>query len=404
MSEMTMNEIDIDSNQLSAKDRAELEKAQPMWKMVLTQFLDHKLAVAGAVIISIFLMVAIFAGTIQSVTGLDPDAQNVGNRYLAPMTTASVGLDVRETEIERFINEYPEAADAVQKALVEKGIVAVAEADAIYELGAQEVPKALSDLKSLNIAETAGLVSLFNNFETFHLFGTDELGRDVFIRLVYGTRVSMGVGVLVALASALIGLLIGSIAGFYGGMIDTFLMRVTDALLSLPHIPVLIVIAAIDLSKIPWLKAIVSTSNESIFKMIIILCLFSWMAVARLVRGSILSIREREFVLAARTLGAKDSTIIIRHMFPNVIAPMLVAITLGVGESILFEAALSFLGLGIMPPTPSWGNMLNNAQELIYQAPFLAVLPGLLIFLTTVSFNYLGDGLQDAIDPKAIRR
>ncbi|AHZ84732.1 ABC transporter permease [Bdellovibrio bacteriovorus] len=404
MSEMTMNEIEIDSNQLSAKDRAELEKAQPMWKMVLTQFLDHKLAVAGAVIISIFLMVAIFAGTIQSVTGLDPDVQNVGNRYLAPMTTASVGLDVRETEIERFITEHPEAADAVQKALVEKGIVAVAEVDAIYELGAQEVSKALSDLKSLNIAETAGLISLFNNFETFHLFGTDELGRDVFIRLVYGTRVSMGVGVLVALASALIGLLIGSIAGFYGGMIDTFLMRVTDALLSLPHIPVLIVIAAIDLSKIPWLKAIISTSNESIFKMIIILCLFSWMAVARLVRGSILSIREREFVLAARTLGAKDSTIIIRHMFPNVIAPMLVAITLGVGESILFEAALSFLGLGIMPPTPSWGNMLNNAQELIYQAPFLAVLPGLLIFLTTVSFNYLGDGLQDAIDPKAIRR
>lgn len=404
MSEMTMNEIEIDSNQLSAKDRAELEKAQPMWKMVLTQFLDHKLAVAGAVIISIFLMVAIFAGTIQSVTGLDPDVQNVGNRYLAPMTTASVGLDVRETEIERFITEHPEAADAVQKALVEKGIVAVAEVDAIYELGAQEVSKALSDLKSLNIAETAGLISLFNNFETFHLFGTDELGRDVFIRLVYGTRVSMGVGVLVALASALIGLLIGSIAGFYGGMIDTFLMRVTDALLSLPHIPVLIVIAAIDLSKIPWLKAIISTSNESIFKMIIILCLFSWMAVARLVRGSILSIREREFVLAARTLGAKDSTIIIRHMFPNVIAPMLVPITLGVGESILFEAALSFLGLGIMPPTPSWGNMLNNAQELIYQAPFLAVLPGLLIFLTTVSFNYLGDGLQDAIDPKAIRR
>ncbi|WP_347356613.1 ABC transporter permease [Bdellovibrio sp.] len=404
MSEMTMNEVEIETNQLSSKDRAELEKAQPMWKMVLTQFMDHKLAVTGAVIITIFMLIAIFAGTIQSITDIDPDAQNVGNRYLAPLTTAQVGQDVRETEIERFITENPEAADAVQKALVTKEIVAVAEADAIYELGAKETTEAISALQSLSLKEAAGLISLFKSFETFHLFGTDELGRDVFIRLVYGTRVSMGVGVLVAIASALIGLLIGSIAGFYGGLVDTVLMRVTDALLSLPHIPVLIVIAAIDMSKIPWLKAIISTSNESIFKMIIILCLFSWMSVARLVRGSILSIREREFVLAARTLGAKDSTIIVRHMFPNVIAPMLVAITLGVGESILFEAALSFLGLGIMPPTPSWGNMLNNAQELIYQAPFLAILPGLLIFLTTVSFNYLGDGLQDAIDPKAIRR
>ncbi|WP_295905877.1 ABC transporter permease [uncultured Bdellovibrio sp.] len=402
--EMTMNDLEIDTTSLSAKDRAELEKAQPMWKMVLTQFVEHKLAVVGAVIISIFMLVSIFAGQIQSITGLDPDAQNVANRYLAPMTTAQVGQDVRETDVEKFIVAHPEVADKVQKALVEKGLVTVAEADAIYDLTARDIKEAISALQTLNIPEASSVISMFKNFETFHLFGTDELGRDVFIRLVYGTRVSMGVGVLVAIASALIGLLIGSIAGFYGGIIDTVLMRVTDALISLPTIPVLIVMAAIDLTKIPWLKAIVSTSNESIFKMVIILCIFSWMTVARLVRGSILSIREREFVLAARTLGAKDSTIIVRHMFPNVIAPMLVSITLGVGESILFEAALSFLGLGIMPPTPSWGNMLNNAQELIYQAPFLAILPGVLILLTTISFNYLGDGLQDAIDPKAIRR
>ena len=166
----------------------------------------------------------------------------------------------------------------------------------------------------------------------------------------------------------------------------------------------MIVIAAIDMQKLPALKALVSTQNESIFKMVLILCLFSWMTVARLVRGSILSLREREFILASKTLGATDFTIIFRHMFPNVIAPMLVSITLGVGESILFEAALSFLGLGIQPPTPSWGNMLFNAQELIYQAPFLAILPGVMILLTVISFNYLGDGLQDAVDPKAIRR
>ena len=125
---------------------------------------------------------------------------------------------------------------------------------------------------------------------------------------------------------------------------------------------------------------------------------------ALLVRGSILTLREREFILASKTLGATDFTIITRHMFPNVVAPLLVSVTLGVGESILFEAALSYLGLGIQPPTPSWGNMLFNAQELIYQAPHLAIIPGLLILFVTISFNYVGDGLQDAIDPKTIKR
>lgn len=181
-------------------------------------------------------------------------------------------------------------------------------------------------------------------------------------------------------------------------------MRLTDSLLSLPLVPVLIVVAAVDLQKIPWLYNLIGGANESIFKMVIILCMFSWMTVALLVRGAILSLKEREFILAAKTLGANDRTIIFKHMFPNVMAPMLVSISLGVGESILFEAALSFLGLGIMPPTPSWGNMLNNAQEVIYKNVWLAVLPGILILLTTMSFNFFGDGLQDAMDPKSRRR
>lgn len=401
--DMTMDAFEFENAQAVA-NRAEIEKPQPMWKMVLRQFVEHKLAVAGATVIVLFLMISIFANQIEAISGINPDAQNVAHRYLPPMTTAEAGQDVRETEIERFITINPEAAERIQKAMVEKGLVQVAEADAIYELAPLTAKEAIEKLKSLDIPETQPLIATFKDFATFHIFGTDELGRDVFIRLIYGTRVSMGVGILAALASALIGLLIGSLAGYYGGVVDTLLMRVTDALLSLPTIPVLIVMAAIDFTKIPVLSWVVSTQNESIFKMVIILCLFSWMTVARLIRGSILSIREREFVLAAKTLGAKDSTIIIRHMFPNVVAPMLVSVTLGVGESILFEAALSFLGLGIMPPTPSWGNMLNNAQELIYQAPFLAILPGVLILMTTISFNFVGDGLQDAIDPKAIRR
>ena len=248
---------------------------------------------------------------------------------------------------------------------------------------------------------------VIDGFRSFHLLGTDELGRDVFIRLVYGTRVSITVGLLVALASGLIGLLIGSLAGYYGGRIDTVLMRVTDALLSLPILVVLIVVSAIDLGKVvggtPF-AFIVDHQYESVIKMVIILCLFSWMQAARLVRGSILSIKEQEFILAARVLGARDRTIISAHIVPNVIAPLLVAVTLGIGNAILFEAALSFLGLGIQPPTPSWGNMLHNAQDMVQHAPMLAVLPGLLILFTVISFNYVGDGVRDAIDPRSIRR
>ena len=390
---------------LTEKERADLEKALPMWQMILAQFITHKPAVISAVIILFLLFISIFAPQIETVTGLNPDIQNVSFRYLAPMSSSTAGNDTRETAIEDFIAKNPEAAARLEKSLVEKSILKpTAPGEALFDLVLMDSEDALKALKTLDTSESKSMISTFKNFNTFHLFGTDELGRDVFIRLVYGTRVSMGVGILVAIASALFGLVIGSVAGFYGGMIDSILMRITDGLLSLPMIPVLIVIAAVDLTKLPWLKNLISTSNESIFKMVIILCLFSWMTVALLVRGSILSLREREFVLAARTLGATDSTIIIRHMFPNVIAPMLVSITLGVGESILFEAALSFLGLGIMPPTPSWGNMLNNAQELIYQSPFLVILPGIMIFITTVSFNYLGDGLQDAIDPKSMQR
>jgi peptide/nickel transport system permease protein len=376
-----------------------------MWKMVLDQFFTHKPAMISAVIIAVLFFISIFAYQIQNWTGLDPDAQNISHRYLQPLSHSQASIDIRETEIEKFILAHAAAAGKIELALIEKSVVkSINPSDAIFDLAQKDPTEALIAIHSLPLNEAESLTTLFKNFRSFHLLGTDELGRDVFIRLVFGTRVSMGVGFLVAIASALFGLLIGSIAGYYGGIIDSILMRVTDGLLSLPMIPILILIAAVDLNKLPGLQSLISTSNESILKMIIILCLFSWMTVALLVRGSILSLREREFVLAARTLGAKDSTIIFRHMFPNVIAPILVSITLGVGESILFEAALSFLGLGIMPPTPSWGNMLNNAQELIYQAPFLAILPGLMIFITTVSFNYLGDGLQDAMDPKALRR
>lgn len=390
---------------LSEENRRKLEQGLPMWKIVLSQFLEHKMAVAGSLVILFFVLLALSAPLIEAVTGLDPDVQNVFNRYLPPFSHSVASQDQREGAIEKFITAHPTEATNLQNLLLEKSLVtATSPDDALYDLATRETAEALQILDQVGSPQAQELKKTIHGFDTYHIFGTDELGRDVFIRLIYGTRISMSVGVLVALVSAFVGLLIGSLAGFYGGLVDTLLMRVTDALLSLPLLPVMIVIAAVDMQKLPFLKSLVSPQNESILKMILILCLFSWMTVARLVRGSILSLREREFILAARTLGATDATLILRHMFPNVIAPMLVSITLGVGESILFEAALSFLGLGIQPPTPSWGNMLFNAQELIYQAPFLAILPGVMILLTVISFNYLGDGLQDAVDPKAIRR
>lgn len=393
------------ANYLNKAQIAELEKSQTLLKIVYTQFKEHKAAVIGAWTILAFVLIALSAPLIEAVTGLDADSQNVFNRYKPPMSHIQASSDTRETAIKNFLTANPEDALTIENKLIEsKAVTSTKAEDALYDWAQLDSKAALAAIKDLEIPKKRELSKMVKNFETLHVLGTDELGRDVLMRIIYGTQVSMGVGILVAIASAFIGLIIGALAGFYGGWVDTLLMRVTDALLSLPVMPVLIVVAAIDLQKLPFAKAVLSSGNESILKLVFILCLFSWMTVARLVRGSILSLREREFVLAAKTLGATDSTIMIRHMFPNVIAPLLVSVTLGVGESILFEAALSYLGLGIQPPTPSWGNMLFNAQELIYQAPYLAIIPGVLIFLVTISFNFVGDGLQDAIDPKSIRR
>jgi peptide/nickel transport system permease protein len=394
-------------NSLTKAQIAEMEKAQSLTRIIYNQFKEHKAAVIGVYTILFFVLLALSAPLIEKVTGLDAESQNVFARYKPPFSRVSVAIDGRENMVKKYINANPEEADIVAKELIKEEFVSTKiSGDALYEWSHYEKRKAMAAIRLLNIDSDVKveLRNLAKRFETFHVFGTDELGRDAMMRLIYGTRISMGVAVLVALASSLIGLLIGALAGYYGGIIDTVLMRVTDALLSLPTIPVLIVVCAIDLQKIPGVSSFLSVGNESILKLAFILCLFSWMTVARLVRGSILTLREREFILASKTLGATDFTIITRHMFPNVLAPLLVSVTLGVGESILFEAALSFLGLGIQPPTPSWGNMLFNAQELIYQAPFLAIIPGVLILLVTISFNYVGDGLQDAIDPKTIKR
>jgi peptide/nickel transport system permease protein len=395
--------------------KARFLEAQPMWKIVLSQFAEHRMAVVGVLVIVLFLAIALLAPVISMVTGLDPDRQNVLNRYQPLWSFADASTARREIEVERFL--LAQDRSTFEAYVYQQDLLPfpVERADVLYELVSHYEPLALRELlaalpppaDATARQDAAEFDRMVRGFRSFHLLGTDELGRDVAIRLVYGTRVSITVGLLVAFMAGLIGLVVGSLAGFYGGRTDAILMRITDALLALPILVVLIVVSAIDLEKVfggTPLSFIVDHQYESVIKMVIILCVFSWMAAARLVRGSILSLKEQEFILAARVLGARDRTIIGAHIVPNVIAPLLVAVTLGIGNAILFEAALSFLGLGIQPPTPSWGNMLHNAQDMMQHAPMLAVLPGLLILFTVISFNYVGDGLRDAIDPKSIRR
>ena len=225
-----------------------------------------------------------------------------------------------------------------------------------------------------------------------HILGTDEVGRDLLSRLLFGARISLTVGLSAVLMEVFIGTILGAISGYYGGWIDYAIMRVTDVFLSIPLLPLLLVLTAI-------VAASSTKASLSFGVIVLIIGALSWPTVARLVRASFLSLREREFAEAARALGNSDRRIIFRHLLPNAVAPIVVQATLDVAGVIITESTLSFLGLGIQPPTASWGNMLANAQSNLSIAWWAAVFPGLCILVTVLSINYMGDGLRDALDP-----
>ena len=227
-----------------------------------------------------------------------------------------------------------------------------------------------------------------------HPMGTDALGRDLLTRVLYGGRISVLVGLLVVGISISIGVPIGALAGYYGGRLDAILMRVTDTFLTLPTLLVLILLSAILREvEIPLFE------RNSVLTIGLVIGILSWMIFARLVRASFLTLREMDFVAATRALGGSDLRIILRHILPNSIGPIIVEATLEMGYAIIEESGLSFLGFGIQPPTPSWGNLLSNAQENFTKYPWQAIFPGLMIFLAIISVNYIGDGLRDAFDP-----
>ncbi|MBV8494694.1 MAG: ABC transporter permease [Alphaproteobacteria bacterium] len=234
-----------------------------------------------------------------------------------------------------------------------------------------------------------------------HPLGTDELGRDVLLRLLAGGRVSLVIGIAAAIAAAVLGTLVGLVAGYLGGWADRVLMRGTDAVIALPLLPLLIVLAALDLTKLGVPMRLIQSDEISLIRIVALAVLVGWTTAARLVRGTTLVTRNRDFVRAARSLGAGVPHILWLHILPNVLGPLIVATTLSVGDVILFESVLSFLGLGVQPPLSSWGSMLSNAQELITTAPLLAIYPGLMIFLTVAACNLLGDALQRRLDRRA---
>lgn len=238
--------------------------------------------------------------------------------------------------------------------------------------------------------------NIFQRSTPAHWFGTDELGRDVFTRILYGGRVSLAVGLFSTFLSISLGVLVGALSGYFGGWIDSALMRVTDAFLTFPTIFVLIILGAFLREQQLYIL------QNSIVVVIIIIAALSWMWPARLVRGLFLVLREKEFVSASRALGGSNARIIIRHILPNCIGPILVSGTLQMASAIITESGLSYLGFGVQPPTPTWGSILSTAQNQVFRAPWLAFYPGLMIFITVMAINYIGDGLRDAFDPYVI--
>lgn len=235
-----------------------------------------------------------------------------------------------------------------------------------------------------------------------HLFGTDMVGRDILARTIYGGQISIIIGLLAVIVSILLGVLVGAVSGYYGGVTDSVLMRFTEAMFNIPSLFLLIILAKMLSGRVPNFTFMGRSFSGSVVVITVVIGITSWMYLARIVRSNVLSLKEQEFVTAARCTGASNFSIIFSHILPNTTAPIIVSATLLVAAAILAEAYVSFLGVGVQPPTPTWGNMLDQAYHHLEREPWMWFFPGVLILLTVLGINFVGDGLRDALDPRAL--
>jgi peptide/nickel transport system permease protein len=257
----------------------------------------------------------------------------------------------------------------------------------------------------LFFSEAAGnKTSILNKFQApsvEHVFGTDQVGRDILIRVIYGGQISIAIAVVSVVISILVGTLVGLVAGYFGGWIDGLLMRLVEAMLAIPALFLLLMLSNALSRSTATVVVLGRELSVTVVVIVVIIGLTSWMALSRIVRALVLSLKEQEFIIAAQSIGARDSRIIRMHILPNVIAPVIVSATLGVGAAIITEAYLSFLGFGVLPPTATWGNILTRAQDQLDKVWWMWVAPGFFIVITVLAINFIGDGLRDAFDPRS---
>ncbi|MDQ3248481.1 MAG: ABC transporter permease [Chloroflexota bacterium] len=272
------------------------------------------------------------------------------------------------------------------------------------------------DLVDVSSPERPAAPGVTDSAGSTHILGIDQLGRDLFTRVLYAARVSLSIALIVTALSQVVGVIIGATAGYFGGWIDSTISRVIEFMLVLPTLPLLLIINAIMLNtgaQLPLPAFIINgfsaillappRETQQVIVLIVVLVFFSWLGTARLMRGMALSLRAQDFVESLRAFGASDSRIIFRHIIPNGLAPVIVSTTLAIGDVIITEAALSFLGLGVQDPTPTWGNMLSQSQNYMFQHPWLPLVPGIPLVIVSLAFNFIGDGLRDALDPRLKR-
>ncbi len=272
------------------------------------------------------------------------------------------------------------------------------------------------DAIDLGVASRPGPPGTLSSTGQIHWLGVDHIGRDLLTRVLYGARVSLTIAIVVVLIQELFGVVLGAIAGFYGGWLDVMISRVIEFLLSIPTLPILLITSSILIrtdaqlplpnwitNGVAWMLAAPVTEANKVLVLMAILIVLGWVGSARLMRGMALTLRDREFVEALRAAGASDGRIILRHIIPNGLAPIWVNASLGLAGIVIAESALSFLGVGVQDPTPSWGNMLALSQSYMFQHPWLPLVPGIPLCLVTIAFNFIGDGLRDALDPRLKR-